>query len=165
LDGAQGAIVEVTGPFLEQRAVALARVLLTRHPGVIVARSFDDYGYDLQVNITQKNYLSGRVFGVVLKARIRLDGIGRLVKGNRIRLRGELSKALTKSAHLMRDLPFPLLFIAFSMDSDRAFYGWLRKPSQRARRLENPSVEFATEWFSETHVDVIGEVQQWYEAG
>ena len=65
----------------------------------------------------------------------------------------------------MRDLPFPLLFVAFTMDTDQAFFGWLRKPSQRARRLENPPVEFASEWVSTTHTAVIGEVQRWYEAG
>jgi hypothetical protein len=135
-----------------------------RHPGVIVAESVNDYGHDLQVNITHGSRFSGRLFAVVLKARVMLDGIGKMVEHNRIRLRTELSTALTKSAHSMRDLPFPLLFMAFSMDSDRAFFGWLRKPSNRSRRLENPEVKFALEWTSDTHVGVIREVEVWYGA-
>jgi len=155
--------VEVTGPFLEQRAVALATVLLTRHPGVVVTQSVDDYGFDLQVHITRSNRFSGRLFAVILKARMKLDGIGKLVEGNRVKLRAELVRALTKSAQAMRDLPFPLLFMGFSMDTDRAVFGWLRKPLGTGK-LENPKIEVAAPWTSETHVDVIRAVESWYEA-
>jgi hypothetical protein len=156
--------MEVTASFLEERAVSLATVLLTRHPRVLVTQSlrFEGLGFDLQVKITHGNRFSGRFFAVVVKARKKLDGIGRRVGGNRVRLRPELVKALTNSAHVASDLPFPLLFMAFTMDSDSAFFGWLREPSDAAR-LNTPKVELATEWTSGTHDDVIRIVEAWYD--
>jgi hypothetical protein len=155
--------MEVTASFLEERAVSLATVLLTRHPGVLVTQSLTSEGFDLHVKIAHGNRFSGRLFAVVVKARKKLDGIGRRVGGNRVKLRAELIKALTSSAQATRDLPFPLLFMVFTMDSDSAFFGWLREPSGTAR-LDTPKVEFATEWTSGTHVDVIGTVEEWYDA-
>ena len=154
--------MEVTASFLEERAVSLATVLLTRHPRVLVTQSLRFEGFDLQVKITHGNRFSGRSFAVVVKARKKLDGIGRRVGDSSVRLRAELVKALTNSAHAASDLPFPLLFMAFTMDSDSAFFGWLREPSGAAR-LETPKVELATEWTSGTHDDVIRKVEAWYD--
>jgi hypothetical protein len=92
-----------------------------------------------------------------------MEGIGKPADGARMRLRPELSKALAKSAQMMRDLPFPLLFMAFAMASDRAFFGWIREPST-SRRLKSPPIVFANEWMSDTHMNVIGTIERWYES-
>jgi hypothetical protein len=47
------------------------------------------------------------------------------------------------------------------MDSDSAFFGWLREPSDAAR-LDTPKVELATEWTSGTHIEIIRLVEEWY---
>jgi hypothetical protein len=154
--------MEVSASFLEERAMSLATVLLTRHPRVLVTQSIRFEGFDLQVKITHGNRFSGRVFAVVVKARKKLDGIGRRVGDSRVRMRADLAKALTNSAHAASHLPFPLLFMAFTMDSDSAFFGWLREPSSAAR-LDTPNVEFATEWKNRTHDDVIRIVEAWYD--
>jgi hypothetical protein len=106
--------------------------------------------------------VTGRVFGVELKARTTMDGIGRIIDGPRLRLRTELGRALKKTAQMMRDLPFPLLFMVFAMDTDRAFFAWVREPLTQ-RRLKSPEIECVNEWVSNTHTHVIGAIDKWYE--
>lgn len=153
----------MTSVFLEQRVESLATVLLTRHPSVIVAPAQGDSGYDLEVNVARHGQLSGRVLGVLLKARTSVTAIGRMVDGNRMRLRANLRQSLHEASHRMRELPFPLLFMVFDMESDRAFSGWLRQPTALDSRLASPRVEYAAEWTKTSHVEVIAEVERWYE--
>lgn len=154
---------------VEQRAVALATVLLTRHPDVTVVKtSVPDTGYDLDVHIATHGALSGRVFGVELKARLSLPRLGRLVDDCTLRLSNDLRLGLTQTQKSMRDLPYPLLLLAFAMDSDRAFHAWLRKPVLPVtgrRQLSSPKIDNATEWRESTHVEIVALVNDWYDAG
>lgn len=51
--------MEVSASFLEERAVSLATVLLTRDFRVLVTQSLRFEGFDLQVKITHGNRFSG----------------------------------------------------------------------------------------------------------
>jgi hypothetical protein len=149
--------------FLGQRAESLAVMLLTRHRGIVIARSpvSLDSGFDLQVHITRSAKKTGRIFAVVVKARTRLDGLGRVVEGKCIKLRADLARDLLKSGKRMSDLQFPLLFICFSMDTDQAFFGWLRRPTSTGK-LETSMPHLAAEWGDNTHKEVVREVEAWY---
>jgi hypothetical protein len=151
---------------LEQRAVALATVLLTRHPAVDVTPAGRSAGYDLDIRLANGGTSSGRMFGVELKARLSLPRLGRFVDGDRLRLSRDLRQGLEGQQARVADLPFPLLFIVFAMDVDRGFYGWLREPTLRGgeRRVLSPEVELALEWGPTTHVDIVDLVNRWYDA-
>jgi hypothetical protein len=151
---------------LEQRALSLATVLFTRHPDVQVVRTPLNAGYDLDVRIARKGVISGRLFAVELKARPSLQRLGRMMDSRTVRLSKDLKRSLTKLQNVMRDLPYPLLLLAFAMDSDRAFYCWLRKPALphgASRRLHSPSIETAQEWSRMTHTEIVGVVNDWYD--
>jgi len=152
--------------FMEQRAVALATVLLTRHEDVVVAHTRFDLGHDLDVYIARNGVTSGRMFGVELKARLNLPRLGRLVDKTQLRLSTELRTGLTKAQKRAADLPYPLMYLAFAMDTDQGYYAWLKEPivAPGARRLSTPEVQYASAWGNSTHVDVVKLVNQWYDA-
>src|SRR5580658_3303100 len=102
---------------LEQRAVALATILLTRDPAALITPASRFAGYDLDVHLAVGGGPSSRIFGVELKARLALPRLGRFVDGDRLRLVNELKLGLEKQQGRVADLPFPLLFIVFAMDS------------------------------------------------
>jgi len=151
---------------LEQRAVALATVFLTRQPGVVVVPVVHDYGYDLEIRLGSKGPASSRIFGVQLKARLSIPRLGRFVDDEHIRLSNELRVSFEKQQARLMDLPFPLLFLVFAMDSDRGFYGWLREPALRPghRSALSPEIRYASEWGSMTHREIIDLVNRWYDA-
>ncbi len=151
---------------MAERAVALATILLTRHPGVLVTGAPDVAGYDLSVYLTSDGKPSSRMFAVELKGRLSLPRLGRIVDAGRLKLSSELRLALEKQQRSLADLTFPLLFIVFAMDSDRGFYGWLRQPvlGRSARVVLSPEIAFAQEWRQHTHEEIVDTVNQWYDA-
>jgi hypothetical protein len=156
--------MEVTPQFMERRAVAHATVLLTRYSGLIVAEARGDSAYDLEVAIPYQGQISGRVFGVELKARVTLDRVGRFTREGTFRLQPPLRDALRSHGMRVRELPFPVLYMVFAMETDRTFFGWLREPLVTPRpRLVSMPVEFAVEWQASSHKEVVGQVQRWYD--
>lgn len=151
---------------LEQRAVLLATVALTRHPDVLVNRNPTDRGPDLEVEIAPGGKSLGRMFGVELKAVISQQRIGRTVDSDRVRLASPLRSGIKQFQARYRDLPYPLLFIVFTMDSDRGYFGWLREPQVRdgSPTLANSVVEYASEWHDHTHESVVAAITDWYDA-
>lgn len=108
--------------FVEQRAIHLAIMYLTRRDDLVVTQPDVDYGLDILVEISQENKATGRMFGVQIKAgqylKITPDGSS----GNReVKIAIELPSAL-------EDLPFPLCLFVFQMDNDAGFYRWLNEP-------------------------------------
>jgi hypothetical protein len=151
---------------LEQRAHVLATVVLTRHSDVSVRRALSDGGPDLLVEVAPGGTQLGRMFGVELKAVLARPRIGHTVDAGRVHLASPLRTGLKKAQARSRDLPYPLLFIVFAMDSDCGFYGWLREPQVRGGEplLTNPVVEYASEWTGRTHEVIVHWVNEWYDA-
>src|SRR4026208_1436654 len=110
--------MEVGTAFLERRALALATVLLTRHPNVTVVSPQNDVGYDLEVRIASGSVFAGRMFAIELKARRALIDVGTKTDPMHIKLREPLRRALRDGVRRLRDLPFPLLYMVFAMDTD-----------------------------------------------
>jgi hypothetical protein len=151
---------------LEQRAHVLATVVLTRHPDVVVSRAPAGSGLDLLVEIAPRGTRLGRTFGIELKAVLTQQRVGHVVDAGRVHLAPALRTGLKRAQAQSRDLPYPLLFIVFAMDTDRGFHGWLREPRVRgaASLLASPAVEYASEWTARTHEIVVGSVNDWYDA-
>jgi hypothetical protein len=155
--------MEVGTAFLERRALALATVLLTRHPNVTVVSPQNDVGYDLEVRIASGSVFAGRMFAIELKARRALIDVGTKTDPMHIKLREPLRRALRDGVRRLRDLPFPLLYMVFAMDTDRAFFGWLREPETRKLKLATPPIEIAESWSDHTHRQIVERVEAWYE--
>jgi hypothetical protein len=163
MDKAQGSVMEVGPAFLEQRALSLATVLLTRHPEVTVLSEARDVGYDLEVRITSEGVFRGRIFAIELKARRAINDIGTRTDPMHVRLKDPLRRTLTEGMKRLKDLPFPLLYMVFAMDTDRAFFGWLREPDATTAKLGTPSVGVAESWSDDTHRQIVERVNAWYE--
>jgi hypothetical protein len=151
---------------LEQRAVSLATMFLTRHPDVVVQHGPNSTGLDLLAEIMDKGNPVGRMFGVEVTARLSLPRVGRMVDRGRLKLESHLRIALVSAQRKIAYLPFPALFMVFTMDSDRGFYNWLREPVIRNRQsaLSLAEVEYAASWGSDTHKSVVNDVNAWYAA-
>jgi hypothetical protein len=154
--------VEIGAEFLEQRARSLATVLLTRDSRATVMIPHNDTGYDLEVHLSSNGGFSGRMFAVELKARRSISEIGSRRDHTHIRLNKPLQLALTKHVNQLQDLPFPLLYLIFAMDTDYAYFGWLREPGA-GKRLQTPPVTIAERWSHDTHVKITAKVDTWYE--
>jgi hypothetical protein len=155
-----------TRELLEQRAYVLATVVLTRHPDAVVSRAPTGSGVDLLVEIAPRGTRLGRMFGVELKGVLAQQRLGRSAGAGRVHLASAVRTGLKAAQAGARDLPYPLLFIVFAMDTDRGFHGWLREPQVRegTALLASPAVEYASEWTGETHEVVVDAVNAWFDA-
>jgi hypothetical protein len=150
----------------EQRAISLATVLLTRDPRVQeVTPASLRAGYDLEVRIGERDEISAKTFAVELKARASVKRLGRL-DNDKLWLAKDLKLDMHAIRNTLAVISYPLLFIAFAMDTDRAFYTWLLEPyitSTRQRKLETSTIETAEEWTPTTHATIIDSVNHWYD--
>jgi hypothetical protein len=156
--------MEVNSAFLEQRALALATILLTRHSGLIVTAPSFDSGFDLLVRIADSERPTAKMFAVELKARRSSKEVGTKAGSEHIRLKIALRNALSKHANRLRDLPFPLLYIVFAMDKDDAYFGWIREPALEPTRIDVADISLAQKWTKETHLHIASKVNAWYES-
>lgn len=151
------------GPLLEQRATALATVLLTRHPDLLVRRESMDTGFDLVCEILEDGRPVGMQFVAELKARTTRQRLGRSLDSDSIRIAAELRNRLTASRARNARLPFPMLYILFEMQHDEAFFGWIREPiAGTPSQLADGSTDVATRWGQETHIQVVAKIRDWY---
>ena len=165
LDCFSRAEVEMTNrsaQIAEQRAIALATVFLTRSSDAIVTpHSGPDQGLDLHVAVLKNGAFSGWVFGVELKARVSTTKLGQRV-GDRLKLSASLRSTLERRRKRIIDYPFPVLLLAFAMDTDHGYFAWLRDPQQAKLRTHTP--EYLTQWRADTHKVVLSAVRAWYKS-
>lgn len=158
--------MEIDSKFLEDRAMSLATVLLTRHPDVqllIEPSPLRHAGYDLIAKIAPKGVFTGRMFAVEVKARRAVSAIGARTKNTEtLKLSQPLRKALQKQAEALDELTFPTLFIIFAMDTDDGYFGWLREPETVKGRLTTPQIGTAELWSKQTHIEVVDRVNKWF---
>lgn len=146
----------------EQRAISLAKVLLTRNPDVLVMpHSGADQGIDLHVSLRKGGVFSGCVFGVELKARVNTKQLGLAIGPDRIKIASSFRAMLEKHRERIADYPFPVLLLAFTMETDHGYFSWLRDP--RAASLKTSTPEYLTQWGPETHLELIDTVREWYD--
>jgi hypothetical protein len=100
------------------RAEALLTVALTARNDLLLTETKleSDNGLDYLVKIVEGGIPTTKLFGIQLKARIRLMGIPSI----------ELP---SEQIDLYRDLPFPLCLVLFDMQTDKGYYRWLVEPT------------------------------------
>ena len=154
--------MEMNPRFLEERARALATVLLTRDPRVRVYESRSDSPYDLEVGLVSHGDAQGRMFAIELKAKTQLMSFGRRQRDGSLKLNSQTVKLLKSASDRAKHLPFPLLFMLVPMETDDAYFGWLREPMPGVVKLINGGIELAYFWRENTHTEIVNEVNGWY---
>ncbi|MBI1927987.1 DUF4365 domain-containing protein [Candidatus Poribacteria bacterium] len=146
--------------FIGQRAEHLAILHLTRRGDLVVTQASTDDGPDILVEISRNNKVTGRIFGVQVKASQRF----RIVPDNS--LRGDEFKIPIRAFSMPEDLPFPLCLFLFQMENDEGFYRWLIEPivrtESRPKLLVNEENIFRK--LTREELDsIVGQVNNWYE--
>jgi hypothetical protein len=151
-----------TKSFLGKRIDALAREFLTRRPDVTVM-PFELGGIDYYVSVQPPEGdapqgLFG--FGVVtLGTAHRISGesmASRLAKD----MWSDRRKSLGKHAYFL-----PVVFLLFSMFSDKGFYGWIAEPSEDddgSPKLVRPDVLRCEVIGRESLDEIVAQVNDWY---
>jgi hypothetical protein len=138
--------------YLEERAEALALVHLTRRNDLRVTKLNDDYGVDLLVEISRDDLPTGRMFGVILRARLSPR---------------ELSKFDQINTRFTQDVPFPLCLFAFVMENDAAYYRWIKQPLVSREGFHSLAFNHSEQLnplTKESMDQIVHEVEQWYNA-
>lgn len=93
---------------IAQRAIQLAIVYFSRRHDLLITQPPEfDYGVDLLVSITQHGQLTGRLFGVQIKA-------SRYLQVQPISVGKNAYKIKVATPEVLKDLPFPLCVAAFN---------------------------------------------------
>jgi hypothetical protein len=151
--------MKVNGAWLlEQRALHLAIVHLSRRDDLSISEPKDESGIDLLVTIEQAGKVTGRMFGVVVKASRSLSG---KPVGHENQFKLQLS-----IPSMPEELPFPLALFVFNMADDEGYFRWLLAPVLTTENtpplllnLENIFTKI-----SPVSIDsVIAQVNRWYE--
>jgi hypothetical protein len=145
--------------YVSQRAEALAMMYLTRRDDLVVSHPSVDYGIDLVVQLLENGAVSGRMFGVELKAADSSEDIQR-------RLRSALRGVVARQAAVFKDLPFPVCLFFFAVDRDVGYYAWVVEPVAEAGALRvaaSQAHEFR-ELNDESINEIVTEVREWYAA-
>lgn len=146
--------------FVEQRAVQLAILILSRRRDLLISETHgaQEYGFDLLVNVTHDGQATGRMFGVEVKARTILQAVP--VGDN------NTYKINIPASPFPQDLPFPLCLFAFDMESDQGYYRWLLSPviadGDGPKLLLNQESIFL-KLSTETLDQIVQMVDAWYE--
>lgn len=141
--------------FFETRAVQLAIVHLTRRPDVRVTQEPHEDGVDLLVSLLKNGKNVGRLLAVEVKAAT-----------SETMIPGAYGKDWRPDA-ILNSYYFPLCLFVFSMDHDRGYWRWVRKPELHApgRRhlvsVEDGPLEPLTDAAMNRMLDA---VRDWYDS-
>lgn len=144
---------------IAQRAIQLAIVYFSRRNDLLITQPPEfDYGVDLLVSIPQHGQLTGRLFGVQIKA-------SRHLQVQPISVGKNAYKIKVSTPEVPKDLPFPLCVATFNMANDAGYYRWLLEPIVEP---DNVTLSFNTKdifkQLTKEELDIIVEqVNQWYE--
>jgi hypothetical protein len=141
--------------FVAERAEHLAMMHLTRRDDLRVMPRPGGCGIDLLVTIMRDGIFSGRQFGVVIKARMgghkppRMD-----------------ARTVAREREHFRDVPFPVVMLFFSLDTDRGYCRWIVEPAgdDAAPMLEMPEQMLMWEMHPSSLDVIVERVNAWYDA-
>jgi len=147
--------------YIDQRAEYLANMYLSRRDDLIVERQnhTHDRGVDILTDICHNGTLTGRVFGVRIRAERSGAHITK-VSHNLIRYRYPVS-----TLEIIRDIPFPVVLLLMIMEDDSGYYNWInRKKLDQAVNLSLKTQSVPFERLTEESMNMlINEIDEWYE--
>jgi hypothetical protein len=143
---------------LEQRALHLAIVHLSRRDDLAIAQPKDESGLDLLVTIEQAGKVTGRLFGVIVKASRALS----------LKPTGQENqfKIYLPPPLMPEEVPFPLAMFVFDMADDEGYYRWLLSPVLLPETVASLQLNPANTFTKLTPASIdaaIAQVNRWYE--
>ncbi len=108
--------------FIEEWAIHLAILHLTRREDLMVTQPAAEYGLDILVEIHKGDKATGRMFGV------QIQGCGQLHKTHVDSSGDNEFRVSVPIPLILEDLPFPLCLFVFEMENDEGCYRWISKP-------------------------------------
>ena len=144
--------------FIEERAKAIAVVLLTRRADLTVHEVTQDSGLDLVVEIVKSRRSRMRRFGVLLRGALSVVDEGQANK---------ILRPFVQGFQQSKPPSFPACLFFFTMEDDQGYYTWLTEPlvaagsrpvlrvhdSADCKRLTNASLDH-----------IVQSVNRWYDA-
>lgn len=144
---------------IEERATQLAIVYFSRRNDLLIKQAHEfDYGIDLLIHITQHGQLTGRLFGVHIKA-------SRHLQARRVRLDKNEYTIKVTAPETLKDLPFPLCIVVFNMENDDGYYRWGLEPivNQDNVNLRTVTRDIFKKLTKEELDIIVEQVNHWYE--
>ncbi len=144
---------------IEERATQLAIVYFSRRNDLLIKQAHEfDYGIDLLINITQHGQLTGRLFGVHIKASRRLQA-------RRVSLDKNEYTIKVTAPESLKDLPFPLCIVVFNMENDDGYYRWILEPiiNQDNVNLRTVTSDIFKKLTKEELDIIVEQINHWYE--
>ncbi len=149
--------------FGRQRAEHLAILHLTRRSDLLVSepRLEADNGVDFLVEICKNSRITGRMFGVQVKASTHLQ-ISPLTE-NEVKIAHRDGAAIHLPSTL-EDLPFPFCLFLFQMEDDEGYYRWLNQPviTEGISELAVNRKNIFKKLTKESLDDIVEQVNGWY---
>jgi hypothetical protein len=144
---------------IAQRAIQLAIVYFSRRSDLLITQPHEfDYGVDLLVSVTQHGQITGRLFGVQIKA-------SRHLQVKLINLANNEYMIKVATPEVLKDLPFPLCMVVFNMENDDGYYRWVLEPivEPNNANLRANTRDIFKKLTKEELDSIVEQVNQWYE--
>jgi hypothetical protein len=144
---------------IEERATQLAIVYFSRRNDLLIQQAHAvDLGVDLLITLTKHGQLTGRLFGVQIKA-------GRHVQVKPVNVEKNAYRIRVGSPEVLEDLPFPLCRVVFDMDNDEGYYQWILEPIIKPDNVNlRPSTRGTFKKLTKEELDmIVQQVNLWYE--
>lgn len=147
-----------------ERAVTIARLVLTRNPNVDTAEErTSGHARFLRVRINPANWI-GQEFAVSVRWVEKAKHIGDCTGDGRA-LEPILQGNLDYFRRGFLYLSYPMMYMIVCMETDEVYYGWLKKPGTKWPDIETPELDVTRKWEKDTHLALVHEVRSWYESG
>lgn len=143
--------------FIEERARALALVLLTRREDLVVKETREENGLDFTAYVKTERHLGNRPFGIYLAATmtpVTLD-----TANNHL-------KPVLEQVHSVGPFLFPVCVFYFTVKDDQGYYTWAYEPTVTAEgepKLAVHSTAQCRKLGNESLEEMLSAVIKWYD--
>lgn len=150
-------IDEAKEQFLEERARALATIVLTRRDDLVVRETKSETGLDLHVSVVREDKPMRLTFGVLLRS---------VISSVTAQEADKLLGPTMGQFQGMRKFTYPVCLLFFSMREDRAFFSWLAEPvvAGGVPKLVHRVRADCAELTDETLNNAVERIVEWYDA-
>jgi hypothetical protein len=144
--------------FIEERARALALVLLTRREDLVVKETGEENGLDFTVYIKTEDNLGNRPFGIHLAATmtpVTLDTAN------------DQLKPVLEKVQSVGPFLFPVCVFYFTVKDDQGYYTWAYEPTVTAEgepKLAAHSTAQCRRLGNESLEEILSAVKRWYDS-
>jgi hypothetical protein len=143
--------------FIEERAKALAFVLLTRRDDLIVTETKEKTGLDFLVNIRRENDQGERRFGILLRATMTPVTIETANSQLKLTMRG---------VERLGPFNYPVCVFYFTVKDNQGYFTWAYEPivNQEGFKLKYHKEAHCTKLDDQVLDGLVSSVNTWYDS-